>query len=46
VLRIFQNPAPAVDDLFGQSITVVDGNVLVGANHADGLPPLSPKFRG
>jgi len=39
VLRTFNNPAPAVDDGFGTSITVVDGNVLVGANHAnvDGL---------
>lgn len=34
VLRTFQNPAPAVDDGFGQSIAVVDGNVLIGANHA------------
>jgi hypothetical protein len=35
VLRTFQNPAPAVDDGFGQSIAAVDGNVLVGANHAN-----------
>lgn len=35
VLRTFQNPAPAVDDGFGQSIAVVDGNVLIGANHAN-----------
>jgi len=35
VLRTYHNPAPAVDDGFGTSIAVVDGNVLVGANHAN-----------
>jgi outer membrane protein assembly factor BamB len=35
VLRTFNNPTPAVDDGFGTSIAVVEGNVLVGANHAN-----------
>jgi len=34
LLRTFQNPNPVVDDGFGQSVAVVGGNVLVGANHA------------
>ncbi len=35
LLRSFRNPAPAIDDGFGQSIAVLGGNVLVGANHAN-----------
>jgi PEGA domain-containing protein/FG-GAP repeat protein len=35
LLRSFNNPAPVIDDGFGQSLAVVDGNVLVGANHAN-----------
>ncbi len=35
VLRTFHDPAPAVDDGFGTSIAVVDGNVLVGAHLAN-----------
>jgi outer membrane protein assembly factor BamB len=35
VLRTFNNPAPAVNDAFGTSIAVVDGNVVVSAAHAN-----------
>ena len=36
VLRTFHNPNPAVNDNFGCTIAVVGGNVLVGANQANG----------
>ena len=34
LLRRFCNPAPAIDDGFGQSVMATGDNVLVGANHA------------
>jgi len=35
LMRTFCNPAPAIEDGFGQSVAAVGGNVLVSANHAN-----------